>query len=502
MSKSAEILSEYLVKIGFVDDEEGRKSTQKGIEKLETALGKLAKRTVLAGASFAGMVVAMGNKLGGVEQQAQRMNTTAGAVRALSQGFKNLGLNADAAQGQISSLYEKLNSSAGKSWERYIKDAFRVETRDADGKMRDLSKIYLDIIKASQGGGNVARERLKHLGFDQETANSAINGELLPALEKAIEAQRQLSPEYDRQASEAKALREQWTSFSSTLDLITQNMLNEATPAMTRALGMAERGIKKVGEALEGEIRPIADAIVDWFSGAEEKVERVANKQRWQQWLSFVLPDAMFHPALKDSDIGLLANPKFRGERNNNPGNIRDIKTGKFAVYDDPLTGLGAMSYLLGRYNNVGLNTIDKIIRTWAPNTENNTEAYIKHVSDLLGVGKDDVLNLKDPAVMARLMKAMVRHENTRNIYSDGMYQLASLVGAQTKDRFQLDKWNYNSNATINITVNGASDPKATADIVTDKVQGVMQDSQAQLRAELGRYNPSLSFAGSLVGTD
>lgn len=499
MSKSAEILSEYLVKIGFVDDEEGRKATQKGLEKLETALGKLAKRTVLAGASFAGMVVAMGNKLGGVEQQAQRMNTTAGAVRGLTQGFKNLGLEASAAQGQISSLWDKLSGSQGKAFERYLKDSFGVETRDADGKMRDLSKIYLDIIKASQGGGNVARERLKYLGFDQETANAAINGELLPAILKAQEAQNELSRDYDRQASEAKALKEQWNSFSNTLDLITQNMLNEATPAMTRALGMAERGIKEIGKALEGEIRPIANSIVDWFSGAEEKVERVANQERWQKWLSFVLPDSIFHPELLNSEVGLLADPKFKGERNNNPGNIRDLKIGDFAVYKDPLTGLGAMAYQLGRYNNVGLNTISKIISTWAPSNENNTEAYIKHVSELLGVGKDDVLDLKNPAEMARLMKAMVRHENTRNIYSDGMYQLASLVGAQTKDRFRRDKWNYNSNATINITVNGASDPKATAALVEEKAKGVIADSQAQMRAELGRYSASLSFSG---GTD
>src|SRR5262245_59994502 len=90
-----------------------------------------------------------------------------------------------------------------------------------------------------------------------------------------------------------------------------------------------------------------------------------------------------------------------RGLRNNNPGNIREPKgdptqwVGDRATDDDPafeefLTmwhGVRAAAVLFKNYQSTyGLGTIAQLITRWAPPKENDTAAYIKAVSDAVGV--------------------------------------------------------------------------------------------------------------------
>lgn len=128
--------------------------------------------------------------------------------------------------------------------------------------------------------------------------------------------------------------------------------------------------------------------------------------------------------------IGIMTPDNTRGERNNNPGNIRksgsnwqgkvDGVDPSFETFADPESGLRALAKLLKNYQvNYGLRTVRAIVSRWAPNTENNTAAYVKSVAERLGVGPDDAINLNDQATLAALVEAIVIHENGRNIYAD-----------------------------------------------------------------------------------
>ena len=96
-----------------------------------------------------------------------------------------------------------------------------------------------------------------------------------------------------------------------------------------------------------------------------------------------------------------------RGIRNHNPLNIR--RTGKdqwkglaevqndrcFCQFESLEWGWRAAFYLLTRtyYHTHRLYTIRGIISRWAPPQDhNNTEAYIKNVSRLTGIGPDEPL--------------------------------------------------------------------------------------------------------------
>ena len=109
-----------------------------------------------------------------------------------------------------------------------------------------------------------------------------------------------------------------------------------------------------------------------------------------------------------------------RGIRNNNPLNIRlssDKWQGQingkgnidgnsslsseraggeavFCVFSSMEYGWRAAFVILCRtyYGKYGLKTIRDIVSRWAPAKENNTEAYIRHVSDYTGIAPNKVL--------------------------------------------------------------------------------------------------------------
>lgn len=113
-----------------------------------------------------------------------------------------------------------------------------------------------------------------------------------------------------------------------------------------------------------------------------------------------------------------------RGIRNNNPGNLRAAPNavgndGSFPIFSSANDGLAAMSRQLQLYGGRGNNTPYGIIHTYAPSSENNTQAYINAVTKDTGFGTHDKLNMSDPAVLKRLMTAMIRHENGSQPYSE-----------------------------------------------------------------------------------
>lgn len=105
------------------------------------------------------------------------------------------------------------------------------------------------------------------------------------------------------------------------------------------------------------------------------------------------------------------------GAQNNNPGNLRPAgaSTG-FQKFPTPEAGLAALDQNLLAYGKQGVNTIGGVISKWAPPSENNTSAYIKGVSQRLGVPADQPLDMSSPYVRHALSTAIMLHENGPNL--------------------------------------------------------------------------------------
>ena len=114
-----------------------------------------------------------------------------------------------------------------------------------------------------------------------------------------------------------------------------------------------------------------------------------------------------------------------RGLRNNNPLNIRrtanlwqglskEQNDPDFFQYESMAWGYRAAFVVLRTYRNrYGINTVERIVRRWAPEKDgNDTEYYIRKVTVLTGLERTQIVDDQDPRTMMNLVAAMSRVEN------------------------------------------------------------------------------------------
>ena len=125
---------------------------------------------------------------------------------------------------------------------------------------------------------------------------------------------------------------------------------------------------------------------------------------------------------------GVVTSPGGGGSTNrHNPGNLRVPGSAtQFQNFETEEAGLAAMARQLGLYGSRGLNSIDSIVSTYAPSSENNTGAYISDVARRTGFDPGARLDLADPKVLAPLMSAMVNHEQGKQPFSAEQYANAA----------------------------------------------------------------------------
>lgn len=140
------------------------------------------------------------------------------------------------------------------------------------------------------------------------------------------------------------------------------------------------------------------------------------------------------------------------GIRNNNPGNIRvnpNIRwngevpsDGPYCIYATPVAGLRALAKTLWTYQNAhGCRTVGDFVKKWAPENENNTQAYITdvvlrlnnilytHIASVDGIVKmlnaDSIIDINQRPQIDAMMIAIIWHENGCQPYSSAQINAA-----------------------------------------------------------------------------
>jgi hypothetical protein len=125
------------------------------------------------------------------------------------------------------------------------------------------------------------------------------------------------------------------------------------------------------------------------------------------------------------------------GVRRNNPGNIdydpNCIWVGqvephdghRFCKFKSPEYGIRAMGKLLKNYylykkhtDGSRIDTVAKAIQRWAPPSENSTNVYASFVAQALGVTPNEPVDYTRPALLAKMVRAIMRFENGYDPYS------------------------------------------------------------------------------------
>lgn len=124
-----------------------------------------------------------------------------------------------------------------------------------------------------------------------------------------------------------------------------------------------------------------------------------------------------------------------RGIRNNNPLNIRKGNNWKgerpkqtdksFEEFETMEMGIRAGFKILKNYitgyggKTKPYDTIEKVVRRWAPPTENATEKYIQFVADDSGLHRYQKIDFKNKSVMVRIVDAMIFVECGQRVPAD-----------------------------------------------------------------------------------
>lgn len=121
---------------------------------------------------------------------------------------------------------------------------------------------------------------------------------------------------------------------------------------------------------------------------------------------------------------GWFVSEKTRGWRNRNPGNIRKNEAFEwegeigqdgdgFVIFSENKYGVRAMAKIFNSYRDRGLTTLGLILATYAPKSENDTQAYIDFVSNRTGWDQFEEIPPTDHNY-ALLAEAIIQFENAR----------------------------------------------------------------------------------------
>ncbi len=399
-----------------------------------------------------------------IDTTAKNISTTIRAYQELTGAMIENGSARDAAEGSVSGLYQRANDA--------------LNMRD-DGFLALTSQLGIKISKTKEGVADVAKlmDDLNKVMLQQSPARQALiaqvggfSPELLSFLRQSTDQVQKLKDQAqrdglifsDKDVQNALAFRNQVNQISASWD----GMLMKGQAWLGQA-PIVQKSFDDVSQMMQhGMDAATVGSLLTWNSGGkqadqlrsaeqdEKFKETLSIKEKLDLRLGYASGDLLkklnsyYGPVeaakqLQQDVKGLYVQPPYspgtnsppmsynqsgggnaRGIRNNNPGNLRVAPNavgndGAFAVFDKPDDGLAAMSRQLQLYGDRGNNTPYGIIHTYAPSSENNTQAYINAVTGETGFGAHEQLDLSDPATLKRMMAAMIRHENGSQPYSE-----------------------------------------------------------------------------------
>lgn len=171
-------------------------------------------------------------------------------------------------------------------------------------------------------------------------------------------------------------------------------------------------------------------------------VQGAVNKGKVNGFQVFAVPAASTATAAPTEVLDSKGKKRDKvpfGLLNNNPGNIEfrnqegatqwktsGGKVSRFAKFSTQEEGLYQIGRQLQLYDSRGINTINKMINTYAPSSENNTAGYIQGVVDQSGYAADKPVDMTDLKLVSALIRAIVRAEVGTSPYTQGQYDEAA----------------------------------------------------------------------------
>ena len=264
----AEKIQEFLAELGFKVD-------QGGLRIMETALGQFAKGTLAMVTAFsAGMTtIVLGlRKVASTYEQlyyiAQRSGASVEGLRELEYAFGQIGMSAGDAAQAVEGIAAAMRGNPGM--EGMLK-ALGVQTRTANGAMRDTTQITVDLVKRlSQMPFYVAKQYAAMFGISERTLiqmEQHIN-DVAAAERRYRETAKAAGLDQEKLAAESREFMNAWRTLSTDIEVAFDTIAEQSLPALTEAM-------KKAGKFIVshfGDIKDIARQVGDVFAEDTQEI--------------------------------------------------------------------------------------------------------------------------------------------------------------------------------------------------------------------------------------
>ena len=204
-------------------------------------------------------------------------------------------------------------------------------------------------------------------------------------------------------------------------------------------------------------------------------------------------------PSMNLLETGGVLNPSYylnksvpRGIRNNNPGNLRHGQSWEglsseqpdaaFDTFNTPEFGVRAMwTDVYGDVFTDGLNNLNKLMNEYAPSSENDTESYIRSISQATGIDPKKNLTAQD---LRRLLPEMIRVENgdyfgfTQDVVDRGISIANMGVEEAGLKSMSLDDYKKSSFYKDYL---GIKDPEPTPSVISQQDPALVQKMMGQV---------------------
>lgn len=479
----ASVLREYLVSLGFKVDDVGQKKFNTGVGKLDLSAKGLTKSLAGVATAATTMVTIFSMQMEKLYYSAKRADSTVGSLQAMGYGASQVGISADKMRGSLEGMARSIRSNPGLAG---LLNSLGVKVTG-----RDKADVMMDLVtQLKKMPFAVAEKYANMFGIDSDTLFMMEEG--LDKMKEARDYRKQMAAEMgidtEKAAEAGKEYANSMREIYERVGLLKDALSIQLLPAMKQFAGVTIEVLKDWTQIIN-KWQGGADFLTRMREGimgrsassgvqlsADSKARLAAGALNAPTGASPSTPVVVVAPtAAPQAGTGMT-----RGIRNNNPGNLNFAgqpgatreggANGRFAVFPTMQAGKDALAKQLLRYQQRGKDTIESIINTYAPSSENDTRAYIQHMERATGKKGNEKIDLRDEKFRATFMDGIISHENGKAGFA--AYQRlggGSAVAGST------------INQTNNITVTGVNDPTKAAAAVGDAVKTA--------NADMIRYN-------------
>lgn len=526
MASSPSTIREFLVALGFKVDEASFSKFDTGIGRATKISVGLGEAVIATATAVEVAVVRIARQFETLYYASARTGASVASLQAFTFGARQIGVAADASRSAVEGLARAMRTSPGVA---ALLNQLGIRTQGRDttqilndfvGQMRKLP-FYL----AAQYGASV--------GIDPDTLLMLEQGygKLAAAQEDYGKRQKAAGIDADDLAANLTKTTRALDKLLSDLDILGQRIAKDFVGPVTTSIEVVDELVQKfnefdaatdgiAGKGVTGIIAFLAllaaravllrTALLALGPTAEGVLGFLTGRGLGAGLLRRLSAGAGAVAAGGVASVGAIAGaallastrPAGAGEdeitarrhmgggaagsqpigiRNNNPGNLRPPGASSgFQKFPTAVAGLSALAGQLLRYGDRGLDTLNSIINRYAPASENDTAAYIRAASQQTGFDPDQQLNLRDPAVLQKVMDAIIKHENGFNPYGADLERAAVNARLGLPNIALTPAGGGARPVTVSqkteISVNGAGDPRAVAATVVGQQNRVNAD--------------------------